>query len=322
MEIEEMLGDEAKRIYENALEFLQENPEYLDVLLKILQQEGIDDEEKSIWDWQDIHVHQSKINKMITAGIVDDLKVGYGLSNHEAVKKAVRKYGEKLEQKEEEEYKIPDNLFDPIVGYNDIKERFERALKTNSVTQSILLVGPRASAKTLFLSEISGKIKGVRWLGGSATTEAGFEDRVMEKPNFLIIDQFDEAGDIYGTLLNYQDRRQPYSVTKSGKNAEIGPQEKAPIFASANETRYISEENLDRFWIYEFEKYGLSEYKEVCKRLLPREYDIPEDIAITIAKELKESKEDASVRLAERIAEVCDTRDEVHEEIRVLEEYS
>src|SRR3712207_1082565 len=45
-----------------------------------------------------------------------------------------------------------DNLFENIVGYDDVKKIFNYALNS-SLPVHILLVGPPGSAKTLFLTE-------------------------------------------------------------------------------------------------------------------------------------------------------------------------
>lgn len=218
------------------------------------------------------------------------------------------------------EFEVPDELFNPIVGYDDVKERFKRSLSTGSVRQSILLIGPPASAKTIFLEEVA-RLKGVVRISGRATSQAGFEDRIVERPNFIIIDEFDELdGDVLSVLLNYQDPRQDFSITKSGKMDTI--EDKPPIFASANSTRGIPAPNLDRFWKFTFSKYTDDEFRRICQNLLPRDFEVDEELSVYIADELRNFNENSTVRDAERIAEVCETREEVDEEIEILKEYS
>ena len=50
------------------------------------------------------------------------------------------------------EYSISDQLFSNIVGYNDIKKLFRMSLSSEKPVH-VLLVGPPASAKTLFMLE-------------------------------------------------------------------------------------------------------------------------------------------------------------------------
>ncbi|KXA90354.1 hypothetical protein AKJ62_01120 [candidate division MSBL1 archaeon SCGC-AAA259D14] len=209
-----------------------------------------------------------------------------------------------------------------IVGYNAIKHRFRRALKSRSIRQSILLVGPTASAKTLFLEEVA-RLKGVIRITGKSVTAAGFEDKVMQRPNFIIIDEYDELdGEGYSELLNYQDPKQPFEIVKSGKMDKISTEEKAPIFANANKLTRPSQPNLDRFWIFRFQRYSDEEFKMVCKRLLPQDFEISEELALYIAKKLRNRSKDSTVRDAERIAEVTETEEDVDEEIRVLKNIS
>lgn len=218
------------------------------------------------------------------------------------------------------EFEVPNELFDPIVGYEEVKERFKRSLSTGSVRQSILLIGPPASAKTIFLEEVA-RLKGIVRISGRATSEAGFEDKIIERPNFIIIDEFDELnGDVLSVLLNYQDPRQDFSITKSGKMDTI--ENKPPIFASANSVKGIPAPNLDRFWKFTFNKYTDDEFRKICQNLLPRDFGVDENLSVYIADELRNFNEDSTVRDSERIAEVCETKEEVDDEIEILKEYS
>ncbi len=161
-------------------------------------------------------------------------------------------------------------------------------------------------------------------ISGGSLTAAGLEDLLIERPAFVIIDEFNEIPDptVYSILLHYQDAAMPYTIRKHGKQDDISVDVKAPVFASANATDQISEANLDRFWQYTFSRYSNDEYQLICQTLLPDEFGITADLAEYIAHELRSWSADASIRDAERIAEVTDTKTEVNDEIGVLEEYS
>ena len=89
---------------------------------------------------------------------------------------------------EEEEIEIPSDIFSVIIGYDDLKEMFLRSL-TSSKPTHILLWGPPASAKTLFLQELN-RLPRSRYALGGSSTKAGIARYLIDyKPLFLLIDE-------------------------------------------------------------------------------------------------------------------------------------
>ena len=74
--------------------------------------------------------------------------------------------------------KREDKLFADIYGYDDIKKLFRMALES-SHTCSILLTGPPASAKTLFLQSLM-KLKDSHFINCSNVTKSGIVDYIFE----------------------------------------------------------------------------------------------------------------------------------------------
>jgi Holliday junction DNA helicase RuvB len=73
---------------------------------------------------------------------------------------------------------INEILFEDIVGYNDIKQIFKMSLESDKPVH-ILLVGPPASAKTLFMLECM-KLERSFFTLGSHSTKAGMIDYLFE----------------------------------------------------------------------------------------------------------------------------------------------
>jgi len=91
--------------------------------------------------------------------------------------------------------KVQPDIFDPIIGYEDVKELFMGALKMygDGLPVHFLMVGEPSSAKTMFLLCLS-KIKGSVYLLGSRTSKAGLTDILIEqKPALLLIDERTEG---------------------------------------------------------------------------------------------------------------------------------
>jgi Holliday junction DNA helicase RuvB len=82
-------------------------------------------------------------------------------------------------------------LFKDIIGYNDVKRLLRMAL--DSYGQShILLSGPPASAKTMFLESLS-KLKSAYFVDGASTTKSGLIDCLfLNDPKYLLIDEIDK----------------------------------------------------------------------------------------------------------------------------------
>jgi DNA replicative helicase MCM subunit Mcm2 (Cdc46/Mcm family) len=64
-----------------------------------------------------------------------------------------------------------DKLFDPIFGFDDIKEIFQLSINADKPVH-ILLVGPPASAKSLFMGCLT-KLERSYYAIGSSSTKSG-----------------------------------------------------------------------------------------------------------------------------------------------------
>jgi Holliday junction DNA helicase RuvB len=81
-----------------------------------------------------------------------------------------------------------EQLFDSIIGYNDIKRLFNLSFSSEKPVH-ILLVGPPASAKTLFMLSCM-KLERSYFTLGSHSTKSGMMDYLFQKrPRYLVIDE-------------------------------------------------------------------------------------------------------------------------------------
>jgi DNA replicative helicase MCM subunit Mcm2 (Cdc46/Mcm family) len=84
-----------------------------------------------------------------------------------------------------------DSLFEDIVGYDHIKRLFGLALESDSTTHT-LLVGPPASAKTMFLTSLVHRLKNSYFTDGGNSSKAGVLDYLLtNKPRYLLVDEID-----------------------------------------------------------------------------------------------------------------------------------
>jgi Holliday junction DNA helicase RuvB len=278
-----------QRIFDETLELMDEKPEYFGYLSAALE---FEEEFNLPWEWDRVSIPPNAMAVLITRGIVRKIsRRGRVLADRQAVKDALAEAIKKKEEKEKVKAKpIPKDLFAPIIGYEEIKQAFRFVLENPDPRFSILLVGPPASAKSLFMYEIE-QLDGAILITGGTTTGPGIEDELIDRAmkgyaiNYIIIDEFDglKTPD-YFTIRELQERGR-LITTKSRKRHHI--QIDAPVFAACNDTKRIPQANLSRFWKggFTFEPYTHEEFLKVSRGLLKRE-GVKEDIALKIAQEV------------------------------------
>jgi Holliday junction DNA helicase RuvB len=96
-------------------------------------------------------------------------------SNHETIVTALG-YHEKVEE--------PDNFFEYIIGYYDVKRFLKMSINADEPVH-VLLVGPPASAKTMFIRSMM-KLNSPYFTDGGNTTKAGMLEYILTiNPNIF-----------------------------------------------------------------------------------------------------------------------------------------
>jgi len=210
-----------------------------------------------------------------------------------------------------EEFKpISVEVFDEIVGYEDVKELLVKALNSPRAI-NVLLVGPPASAKTLFLEAIAKHFK-VPILVAGTSTGAGLRDFIATYlPRVLIIDELDKRRDPQdlSVLLTWMES-QRLVVTMATRRELLGkpiecpyrPEYECRVVAAANTLEGIPDELLSRFLKIEFKEYEEDELKRICVEILTRRGEadkgMAEKIAEAVVKELGSKDPRDCIKLA------------------------
>jgi len=225
---------------------------------------------------------------------------------------------------------IPDDLFDPIVGHDDIKELFHASIHSEEPVH-ILLVGPPASGKTVFLEEIK-RIKDSEFLVGSATSGPGLIDELFEKrPMNIMIDEFDkmEKSD-YGNLLTLQENGLVKETKGNQKRREMRL-EGATVYATANRLDKIPDENLSRFLgdpVIRLEEYSDEQFREVVENVLVMREGASEEIAQLISEVIADETGVRDFRECRRIYRLASsttdnpTEEDVTKYVDIVDQYS
>src|SRR5215207_5452222 len=135
-------------------------------------------------------------------------------------------------------------LFDDIIGYEDVKELFKMAIKAEKPVH-LLLCGPPASAKSLFMRSLT-KLERSYYAVGSSSTKSGIIDYLFEyRPRYFIIDELEK--------MNKKDQTSLLNLMESGilselkHNQQRTTQLKTWVFASCNSTDKLLTPLLTRF---------------------------------------------------------------------------
>jgi holliday junction DNA helicase RuvB len=175
-----------------------------------------------------------------------------------------------------------DKLFAGIYGCDDIKKPFRMALESDH-TYSILITGPPASAKTLFLQSLM-RLKDSHFIDCSNATKSGIVDYVFEhKPKYLLLDELDKLSRRDQTfLLNLIETRM---VSETKYNRTRTMEMRTSVFATSNNVEKIIPPLQSRFFIVKMQEYTYKPFCEIIIRLLTsNQYNVDEEISRAAAE--------------------------------------
>jgi len=274
------------------------------------------------WEWRDVRKSSATLTRLFLEGYLDNPYksnscTGYLLSNK--AKELLEVGG--LEEEEytiERELSVPDDLFEVVEGYDDIKDLLLRVIKNESQVH-ILFAGVPSSAKTMFLVEISRL--GVPYILGSQSTKAGIAEVLFDtRPGILLIDEVDRIGSKDIAVLLSLMETGIVSETKHGKQREVKLNTK--VLATSNTTR-MAPELLSRFMILRFRPYTREEFITVATNVLIKREAVDDALASYIAHRAWEIYPGyADPRQAVRVARLAKSREEVDRVFELIRRYS
>lgn len=296
---------------------LSRNPRWFDILEEALEvqkkgEEKYKDKEYPYlgFEWFEVHGEPYNLRRMVMGKVLDITSSSrsstyYKIRNPGLVRDVMKvmKSAEREEATKEKE--IPRDLFFSIVGHERIKWAFKASLASKQPTH-ILLVGPVATAKTLFLSELS-RLPDSRYILGSASSKAGIVDYLLEyKPRYLIMDEIEKSN--REDLTSLLSLMQTGIVTRMKKRMRERMTLKTWVFGGANSLTRLPQEIKSRFLIIHLREYSDQEFREISLELLRREEIKNSFKEYVIEKILSYSKD---VRDVLKIGRLAKTREEV-----------
>lgn len=201
---------------------------------------------------------------------------------------------------------VPRDLFQRIVGYDDVKRALRRTLIKHAPLHH-WLVGPPASGKSVFLEEIRQRLNKARWIDGATTTPRGIATLLIdEDPDQLLIDEADH--------LSLEAQQTLHSVASQGMirvtNAYMRvEQETAVQIIMTSNGMDVSPSFRSRFTMWKFTSYTRDEFATIGESIV-RHAGGPRLMGTYIAKRIWDSG-GRDIRQIEDIARICNSMNEV-----------
>ncbi len=289
------------------LRLVATNPEVADLVRRALdvEEEGSKSEYYLGWEWHEAHMRPQRLAVLVEEGLIrisysSNSSKNYMLTDPEAAKDALAV----VEQGGDEE-DVPKDLFDHIVGYDDVKHWLTKSLGATQPVH-ILLLGPPATAKSLFLEALSSLPNSQYALGG-ATSRAGVADFLLNfKPRYLVIDELDKMKrEDFSVLLSLMSSGIVAKLKKGMRQVE---EMTTWVFAGCNLAKRLPPELLSRFIRFDFRTYTRDEFVTVAMHVITQ-LGTPEDLARYIAEHVALRTRD--VRQAVQIAKLVDSEEEL-----------
>jgi len=234
----------------------------------------------------------------------------YKLKEPELVRECLERLGEIEEGTEEGD--IPPDMFDFILGHDQIKDLLWKSINAERPVH-ILLVGPPATAKSMFMGELA-RLPFSRFALGGSTRKGGLEDYLLEfRPRYLIIDEIDK--------MDMRDMSVLLSLMESGIVARLKKRmremEKMTtwVFGGANRDNNIWPELKSRFFTVHLPEYSEADFIQVCRGILVGREGVDSSLANYIVKSIASHTRD--VREAVHLGRLCKTSEDVDKLVRI-----
>jgi replication-associated recombination protein RarA len=195
-----------------------------------------------------------------------------------------------------------------------------RALESSERAHT-LLIGPPASAKSLFMLEIEKLMPSkVYFAEGAATTKAGIQKFIAENQDkeIIIIDEIDKMPLQHQEGLLTMMERGEFTSTKVRNTQTV--KANIVIFATSNSTERLSKPLLSRFTVFEIPEYTYEEFEGIALRIIKK---LHPNAVIQIASSVwKTGSKD--IRDVLKIAKLCnpaDTEEDINRLISIHQKY-
>lgn len=175
-----------------------------------------------------------------------------------------------------------EKFFQEVVGYPELKRLFMKSVVSKDPVH-ILLTGPPASSKSLFLLKLVEGLDNAYFIDAVGASGPGMVEYMFSNDvKYLLIDEIDK--------MKKNDQAALLNVMETGILSETKLKGKTRhkkislwIFATSNEVKKLSKPLRSRFMELHLNEYSFDEFVEICQRLLNKKYRLPTEVSDRIA---------------------------------------
>jgi replication-associated recombination protein RarA len=264
--------------------------------------------------------------------ILDELRSGQKFSNRdedleeiEFNSSAGQKFSKtrsKLEPKSAyDSYKQKQIPFDDIIGYDDLKQLLTKCLVMKD-SCNVLLSGPPASSKTLFLLSTQKEVSNACIIDAANASGPGLIDYLFEHPEtqVICIDELDKLKKRDQTALLNLLETGILSSTKVRKTRNIRMKD-VKVFATSNDVDRLVRPLRSRFLEFELPEYTWENFLEITQKLLHKRYGLDESTSAKVAEVVWSSLQTRDIRDALAIGKLAKSTEDVEFIAITLQKY-
>ena len=277
------------------------------------------------WEARTIGLPTHKLKALLNAGLLgitysSNNSTNYALAGKNIVRGFLEGEGATHTIPGEQNLELPDDLFSCVIYYDDVKDEMKFTLREGTRSH-YLMIGPPATAKSLFLMELA-RLGGAYQATGSTVTGPGLTDALLTyQPRVLLLDELDKVKmDTTAVLLSVMESG---DVLQTKYKRHGGQKINLSVFAAANSDKGLAPELLSRFdtKLY-FRPYSFEDFIAICTGYLSKYEGVSTDIAEHIGVQTWHQL-DKDVRTARGIARRLrkTNTDDVDRVVRFLQKY-
>jgi replication-associated recombination protein RarA len=261
-----------------------------------------------------------KIPEHIVQGIKAEIAAREVNVGGETVQEFNEQVNKKLKQKVVVE-KEEDTFFDSVIGYSDIKKIMLKCIKADDREPThVILDGPPASAKSLFLEQMKDKLQNSHYVDCVNATGPGLVRYLFEHDvKYLLLDEVEKMNkDDQNVLLNVMET----GVLTSTKVRQTRKKKmNLSIYATTNDIDDISKPFRSRFLEFSLPEHTYEDFKEIAIKLLNKKYGHSVELASKIADTVWNKMESKDVRDMLRLGKLSETVEDVDFVATTLQKY-
>jgi replication-associated recombination protein RarA len=213
-----------------------------------------------------------------------------------------------------------ERFFSSIYGYTDIKKLLMMAIVSKE-SVAILLSGPPASSKTIFLMEMMKGLSSVCFVDCTNSSGPGLVDRLFNNDiQYLLLDELEKMSKKdQNVLLNILETGMLVETKISKTRSKYLKNLK--VFATTNNVDVLSPPLRSRFMEFHLPEYTFEQFFEIARRLLSKRFGHSNQIANEIAAAVWNELNSKDVRDVLAIAKLVHSIEDVSWLVQTFKKY-